>query len=73
MSIALLMSCAPKTEYDLVIRNGQIYDGSGQSAVVGAVAINADTIAAVGELKNVSGRTEIDAGDWRLRRVSSTC
>ncbi|MGH7490902.1 MAG: N-acyl-D-amino-acid deacylase family protein [bacterium] len=60
-SILLLMSCAPKTEYDLVVRNGKIYDGSGAPSFVGAVAINADTIAAVGELANAAGRVEIDA------------
>ncbi len=60
--IALLwFGCTPKTEYDLVIRNGKIYDGSGQPAFAGVVAIQADTIAAIGELKNVHGRMEIDA------------
>ena len=61
LGVLLLLGCAPKTEYDLVIRNGKIYDGSGQPAFAGAVAINADTIAAVGELQNASGRVEVDA------------
>jgi N-acyl-D-amino-acid deacylase len=52
---------APKTEYDIIIRNGTIYDGSGSVPFVGDVAVNGDTIAAVGSLGNARGRTEIDA------------
>lgn len=51
---------APK-EYDVVIRNGMIYDGSGKPPVRGDVAINGDTIVAVGKLGQARGRTEIDA------------
>src|SRR5437667_10323737 len=47
--------------YDLLIRNGTIYDGSGRAPVVGDVAINADRIAAVGKLTDARGKTEIDA------------
>lgn len=59
--LLLLAACAPKTEYDLVIRNGMIYDGSGAAPAAGGVAINADTIAAVGKLENAIGKQEIDA------------
>ena len=55
-------ACAePPTEYDLVIRNAKIYDGSGTEPVSGGLAINADTIALVGDLGAVIGREEIDA------------
>lgn len=47
--------------YDVVIRNGQILDGSGNSSYTGDIAINADTIAAMGDLKDKKGRLEIDA------------
>lgn len=59
--IALLLACGPATEYDVIIRNGQIYDGSGEASYVGDVAINADTIAAIGKLGRATGKTEIDA------------
>lgn len=59
--LLLLSACTPKTEYDLVIRNAMIYDGSGAAPVAGEVAINADTIAAVGKLENAVGKQEIDA------------
>src|SRR5947207_5782634 len=46
---------------DLLIRDETIYDGSGRSPFVGAVAINGDRIAAVGKLTDARGKTEIDA------------
>ena len=47
--------------YDLVIRGGTVYDGSGTEPIVADVAINADTIAAIGDLGEAQGRGEIDA------------
>lgn len=47
--------------YDLILRNGTIYDGSGGVPFVGDVAINNDAIAAVGKLGDAQGRKEIDA------------
>lgn len=47
--------------YDVVIRGGTIYDGSGHRQFVGDVALRGDRIAAVGDLKNASARREVDA------------
>src|SRR5881392_1410126 len=52
---------ALSADYDVIIRNGTLYDGSGKTPVVGDVAINRDSIAAVGKLANARGKTEIDA------------
>lgn len=58
----LLFTCTtPPTEYDLLIKNATIYDGSGEKPTVGIVAINDDKIADVGHLENVKGKKEIDA------------
>src|SRR5256885_9501949 len=59
-SLALLTMCAMAAEYDLIIRNGSIYDGSGGAALVGDVAIKGDTIAAMGKVEG-RGRKELDA------------
>lgn len=56
-----LWSCSSKISYDVVIRNGRIADGSGSPAFIGDIGLNADTIAAIGELKNARGIEEIDA------------
>ncbi len=49
------------TEFDIIIRHGTIYDGSGKQPFVGDVAIHHDTIAAMGNLIAHKGRHEIDA------------
>ena len=46
--------------HDTLIRNGVIYDGSGQPPYTGDVAIDADRISFVGRHADGSGRTEID-------------
>jgi N-acyl-D-amino-acid deacylase len=46
--------------YDLVIRGGTIYDGSGRKPFVGDVAVKGDRIAAVGKVKG-RGRREVRA------------
>ncbi len=62
LCLIMVYSCStPTTNYDVLIKNGTIADGSGNATYVGHVGINADTIAAVGELKNVTGTTELDA------------
>ena len=60
-STATVTSRPGATEYDVVIRNGMIYDGSGSAPFVGAIAINDDTVAAIGALPRGRGRKEIDA------------
>jgi len=60
-AIGGLIGCENQKSYDLLIRNGSIIDGSGEKSFKGSIAINADTIAAIGDLKNVVGSVEIDA------------
>ena len=48
-------------DYDLVIRNGIVYDGSGGAPFAGDLAVAGDAIAAVGSLGNARGTEEIDA------------
>jgi N-acyl-D-amino-acid deacylase len=59
--LLIACGCASNVEYDILIRNGQIIDGSGSPAFPGDIGIRADTIAAIGDLKNAKGRSEIDA------------
>jgi N-acyl-D-amino-acid deacylase len=61
--LLLILACAkkPKHEFDLIIRNGNIYDGSGAPHFKGDVAIQADTIVAIGNLTDATGKKEIDA------------
>jgi N-acyl-D-amino-acid deacylase len=47
--------------YDIVLHNGAIYDGSGAAPFTGDVAIQGDTLAAVGDARCARGRLDIDA------------
>jgi N-acyl-D-amino-acid deacylase len=48
-------------EYDLVIRNGSIIDGTGTPARTGDIAVAGDRIAAIGDVAG-RGEQELDAG-----------
>ena len=56
----LLTACSTVRQHDLVIRNAAIYDGSGGEAVSGDLAVDGDSISAVGSVP-ARGRQEIDA------------
>ena len=57
----ILLGWGKQPDYDVIIRNGIIYDGSGGKSYKADLAINGDTITAVGDLSNSNGRIEIDA------------
>jgi N-acyl-D-amino-acid deacylase len=60
LAAALLTSAAPPTAFDVVIRGGMIYDGSGGAPFKGDVAIKGDKVAAVGTVAG-KGAREVDA------------
>jgi N-acyl-D-amino-acid deacylase len=59
--LAFFASCQSKQEYDLIIRNATIYNGSGEKPFAGDVAIQADTIAEIATVINAKGKKEIEA------------
>jgi N-acyl-D-amino-acid deacylase len=61
--IALVLRRLRRTECDLLIRAGTIYDGRGGSPISGDVAITGDRIVAVGRLQGWRAADEIDARD----------
>ncbi|NOY38150.1 MAG: D-aminoacylase [Chlorobi bacterium] len=58
--LGFLFSCS-SPDYDVIIRNGMIYDGSGGTPYKADLAISGDTIAAIGDLGNKKGVQEMDA------------
>lgn len=54
-------SATTAADYDVLIRNGTLYDGSGGKPVKGDLAIQGGVIAAVGKLGAAQGKTDIDA------------
>jgi N-acyl-D-amino-acid deacylase len=61
LSAAFLAACTRAPKYDVVIRHGTIYDGTGAAGKGGDVAILDDRVAAVGDLSAERGREEVDA------------
>ncbi|KPL12444.1 MAG: aminoacylase [Bacteroides sp. SM23_62] len=58
--LLFLLACTPRPAFDIVLRNGTVYDGSGSPSFVGDIAINADTILAIGNLESAHGKIELD-------------
>ncbi len=58
---SLILGCspAPKT-YDVILRGGTVYDGSGGEPFVGDVAFNGDVIAALGDIGAAKAKSDID-------------
>lgn len=57
--VAFLFGC--QQEYDVVIINGMVYDGSGNAPVQTDVAINKDKIVKIGDLSSAKAKRIIDA------------
>src|SRR4029453_2462693 len=60
-AILLLASCGSGETYDVVIRHGTVYDGSGLGPTRADVAIRGEMIAAIGNLSRDTGKLDIDA------------
>jgi N-acyl-D-amino-acid deacylase len=55
-----LISCTRQPDFDVVLRNGLICDGTGSPCTAGGVAINGDKIAQTGDFSGDRGRIDID-------------
>jgi len=56
-----LLSCNQGETFDTIIRNGNIYDGSGQPSYIADLGIKGDSIVKIGDLKTATSIKEIDA------------
>ncbi len=61
LAFLLLSASLSAQSYDVLIRDGRILDGAGNPWYRGAIAINGDTIAAMGPLKGATAKRVIDA------------
>jgi N-acyl-D-amino-acid deacylase len=59
----LILSCSEGVKVDVVIENGIIYDGTGNSSFKGSVAIKDEKIVYVGSPKSFQAKKRIDATD----------
>jgi len=62
LAVLLFLSChTEKQKFDSIIRNGMIYDGSGNLPFKSDIGINDDTIAFIGNLTDALAKNDIDA------------
>ncbi|HWM92140.1 MAG TPA: D-aminoacylase [Thermoanaerobaculia bacterium] len=61
LPLVLLALPLSAQEYDVILRGGTIYDGSGGKPYAGDIAIRGDRIVKVGKLGDSRGKTEVDA------------
>lgn len=58
--VVSLSGCTAAPQYDVVIRHGTIYDGTGAPGKVEDIGINRSRVVAVGDLGNARGLHEVD-------------
>ena len=56
-----LAACSNRSEYDVLIRNGVVFDGSGGAESRASIAVKGDRIATIGPLEDARAVLEIDA------------
>lgn len=59
--LSVLSGCSRGPTYDLVIRHGTVYDGSGQAPVTADIGVMGDSIATIGDLSGARARQSLDA------------
>ena len=60
LAVFIVVNSHGQQQYDLILRGGTVYDGSGSTPVEADVAIQDDTIAAIGDLSLRKGKIELD-------------
>src|SRR5689334_3309411 len=61
VALLVLASFQSKEQYDIIIRNGKIIDGTGNSWYYGDIAVRDGRIAKIGQLGNATANKIIDA------------
>src|SRR5262245_2588639 len=61
LAVSIVGQSSRSSGYDVIIRNGTVYDGAGGAPRRADVAIKGDRIAAVGDLSKANAATVVDA------------
>lgn len=59
--LAAASACSDTTHYDVLIRSGTLYDGSGTAPFIADVAIDGDRIVALGDLSGATAESIVEA------------
>lgn len=61
LAAIFFLSCTDKQQYDILILNGEVYDGSGNAPFNADIAIKDSTIVSIGDLSELKAARIIDA------------
>ncbi|HEY3430536.1 MAG TPA: D-aminoacylase, partial [Cyclobacteriaceae bacterium] len=61
LALTCFMGEQQQAKFDVIIRHGTVYDGTGGEPFIADIAIQGDTIAAIGDLSKATAETIIDA------------
>ena len=61
LAIVCLSTAAPAADYDVIIRGGTVYDGSGSKPRLADIGVRGDLIATIGDLSKASATRVLDA------------
>jgi len=59
--LLIVFSACQKQKFQIIIRGGTVYDGSGKPGVIADIGINADTVAYIGDLSKAVSDQDINA------------
>jgi N-acyl-D-amino-acid deacylase len=59
--LLLFAGCRPAAQYDIVIKNGTIYDGTGGEPFAADIGVTGDRIAFIGKVDDAAGKKVLDA------------
>ena len=61
LAAGLAFATCKNQSYDTIIKGGIVFDGNGQPGIQADIGINADTIAAIGDLSKANAKSVVDA------------
>ncbi|MCU0447760.1 MAG: D-aminoacylase [Microscillaceae bacterium] len=61
LGLTMMMALSACTSYELIIKNGKVYDGTGKEALRADIAIRGDKIIKIGNLSSAKAKSIVDA------------
>lgn len=63
---AMAVRCGPAPDFDILLRGGAVYDGSGNPPFEADVGIRGDSIAAIGDLSSATALTDLNVAGFAV-------
>ena len=67
--IGILAGCTPPASHDVIVTGGTVHDGRGGEPYVADIAVDDDTVVAIGDLRDAKAALGIDAAGVDTTRI----